>query len=110
MDSEKKYFERLGYLIRYFENDRRERFYPFYLVLKDERDNPRFREALAVVRYFLDNAFSDTSDSEQFYRILKEAAKRYDAEGSDYWEFADRTPLPMQDYLKVVYDLAGRFP
>ncbi|MCP4107951.1 MAG: hypothetical protein GY749_20800, partial [Desulfobacteraceae bacterium] len=59
MDTEKKYLKKLEYLIRYFENERKERFYPFYLVLKGERENPRFREALSIVKYFLDNALLD---------------------------------------------------
>ncbi|MCP4112059.1 MAG: hypothetical protein GY749_42120 [Desulfobacteraceae bacterium] len=104
-DTEKKYLEKLGYLVRYFESERRERFYPFYLVLKGDRENPRFREALSIVKYFLDNALLDNPESEQFCRVLKQASERYDADNADYWEFAVKTPLPMQDYLKVIYDI-----
>jgi hypothetical protein len=31
--------------------------------------------------------------------------EKYPAAEIDYWEFAEKTPIPMQDYLKVVYDL-----
>ncbi len=76
------------------------------MILKGDRENPRFGEALSIVKYFLDNTFLETSESERFYRILEQAAEKYDVRNTDYWEFADKTPLPMQDYLKVIYDLS----
>ncbi len=103
--SEKSYLDKLSYFVNSFANERRERFYPFYLILKGDRDNPRFVEALSIVKYFLDNSFLDTSESERFCRVLKQAVERYDVTNTDYWEFVAKTPLPMQDYLKVVYDL-----
>ena len=104
-DLEKKYLEKLSRLVRHFEKERKERFYPFYLIFKGDTENPRFEEALGIAKYFLENAFPVSSESDEFYRLLKQVGQRYDVENTDCWKYAQQTPLPMQDYLKVAYDL-----
>lgn len=104
-DSEKKYLEKLSRLVRYFEKERKERFYPFYLIFKGETEDPRFEEALGIAKYYLENAFPVSSESDKFYRFLKQVGERYGIQNADYWKYAKKTPLPMQDYLKVAYDL-----
>lgn len=86
-------------------SERLEHFANKGMILKGDRENPRFREALSIVKYFLDNTFPDTSESERFCRTLQHTMEKYDTQNTDYWEFASKTPLPMQDYLKVTYDL-----
>jgi len=49
--------------------------------------------------------FLNTEDDELFFRTLKKLIEKYQATDADYWYFAEKTPIPMQDYLKVIYDL-----
>ncbi|RLC18011.1 MAG: hypothetical protein DRI57_09000 [Deltaproteobacteria bacterium] len=104
-DLNQKYLDKLTFLIQYFGNERRERFYPFYLIFRGEKEHCRFKEALSIGKYFLDNAFLNTEDDELFFRTLKKLTEKYQAADADYWHFAENTPIPMQDYLKVIYDL-----
>ena len=77
----------------------------FWKRKSDETGHPRFREALSVARYFLDNTFLATDEDALFFRAVENLVKKYEATDSDYWDFAGKTPIPMQDYLKVIYDL-----
>ncbi len=99
------YLDRLTFLIRHFENERRERFYPFYLIFRGERKHRRFKEALSIGKYFLDHLVLNTEDDALFFETLKNQMEKYQTTDTDYWSFAEKTPIPMQDYLKVIYDL-----
>ncbi len=105
MDPEQNYLNKLSFLIQYFDNERRERFYPFYLIFKGEKEHRRFKEALAIGKYFLDNVFLNTADDQVFFVTLRKIMGKYQVKDIDYWSFAEKTPIPMQDYLKVIYDL-----
>ena len=76
---------------------------PFLILLQDDRNNPRFREALAIGRYFLDNAILAAPADREFYNVIADimAGER----PPDYFEYAGKTPYPLPDYLKVIYDL-----
>ncbi len=108
MDLKQIYLNKLSFLIRYFDNERRERFYPFYLIFNEEKEHRRFHEALSIGKYFLDHAFLNTEEDELFFETLKKILDQYQISDSDYWYFAEKTPIPMQDYLKAVYDLSDR--
>lgn len=105
MNPEEKYMKIFRTLMKNFRNERKERFFPFYLVFSGHKNHPRFDESLSIAKYFLENAFIDSAKSEQFYRFLENDLKNYNIEKIDYWKYSDKTPLPLQDYLKVVYDL-----
>jgi len=104
-DLKQIYLDRLAFLIHYFDNERRERFYPFYLIFSKAEGHCRFREALSIGKYFLDHALLNTEEDELFFETLKKILDHYKITDSDYWYFAEKTPIPMQDYLKAVYDL-----
>ncbi len=103
--SDEFYLNTLRTLIGRFDHERRERFYPFYLLFKGEQDHSRFQEALSIGKYFLDHAILHTQADEQFFKALRDILTQYQVTSQDYWAFADKTPLPMQDYLKVLYDV-----
>lgn len=105
MNSKKAYLQKLDALVCRFNHERRERFFPFHLIFQGNSNHRRFVEALSVGKYFLDNAMIQTPGADRFYKALKTVMEQHDLSGIDYWDFADKTPLPMQDYLKVVYDL-----
>lgn len=98
-----KYLTKLTRLTRYHDKNRRERFFPFLLMLQKDTENPRYTEALAVVHYFLDNAIPVTQEDVEFYNVLAEAMSW--EKQPDYFKFAHKTPCPLADYLKVIYDL-----
>jgi len=104
-DLDQEYLEKLASLVLRFENERKERFFPFYLIFSGKREDRRFNEALSIGKYFLDHAFLNTEKDERFFNALKNRLKKSPAADIDYWHFAQNTPIPMQDYLKVVYDL-----
>jgi hypothetical protein len=105
LDLDQEYLEKLAALVRRFENERKERFFPFYLIFSGKREDRRFNEALSIGKYFLDHAFLNSEKDERFFNALKNRLKKYPVAGADYWQFAEKTPIPLQDYLKVVYDL-----
>ncbi len=78
---------------------RGERFLPFYLVLAGEKEDPRFDECVNIVRYFLQNAVLRNEADEAFHHTVKAVTP----EGEP--DLSAASPLPLQDYLKVVYDL-----
>ncbi|MDL1971587.1 MAG: hypothetical protein LWW94_11625 [Candidatus Desulfofervidaceae bacterium] len=82
--------------------ERKERFFPFYLVLAEKKEHPRYQESLYIVNYFLGNALIHTKEDEEFYQVLKKA---YRKGKNRVKQKVIKTPLPLQDYLKVVYDL-----
>ena len=104
-ETNREYFDRLAVLIQRFDKERRERFFPFYIIFSGDKGNSRFKEALSIGKYFLDNAVLNTQKDADFYDMLKKQMEQYHAVDIDYWDFAKKTPIPMQDYLKVVYDL-----
>jgi len=85
-DPKQDYLDRLAFLIQHFGNERKERFYPFYLIFKGEREHCRFEEALNIGKYFLDNMFLNTEDAELFFRTLKKLIEKYQATDSGHWE------------------------
>jgi len=105
MDFKQIYLNKLNFLIRHFDDERRERFYPFYLIFSEKKRHRRFNEALSIGKYFLDHAFLNTENDELFFDTLRKIIDKYPITDTDYWYFAKKTPIPMQDYLKVVYDL-----
>jgi hypothetical protein len=105
MDFRQIYLDKLNFLIRHFEDERKERFYPFYLIFSEKKRHRRFKEALSIGKYFLDHAFLNTENDELFFDTLRKIIDKYPIADTDYWNFAKKTPIPMQDYLKVVYDL-----
>jgi hypothetical protein len=107
MELKQIYLNKLSFLIHYFDSERRERFYPFYLIFSKAEKHCRFREALSIGKYFLDHALLNTEEDELFFETLKKILDQYEITDSDYWYFAEKTPIPMQDYLKAVYDLRG---
>lgn len=60
-----------------------------------------FRFALAVATYALENALW-TEQDEELYEFLKYVVEKYGRE--DYWKYAEKSRLPLQDYLKANYD------
>lgn len=98
-----KYLTKLTRLTRYHDKNRQERFFPFLLVLQKDKGHTRYTEALAVVHYFLENAILVTQEDVEFYNVLSEAMNKETR--PDYFEFASKTPYPLADYLKVIYDL-----
>ncbi len=101
----RKFRKRLAFLVRRFDNERKERFFPFYLIFSGEKEHGRFDEALGIGKYFLDHAVLNSDQDALFYETLKELLEEYRTADIDYWKFAKKTPIPMQDYLKVTYDL-----
>lgn len=101
-----EYQNKIRQLIRQYDRRRQERFVPFLVCLQGETDNPRYRESLAIVRYFLENAILVTKEDEDFYTQLSRETKNIPL--PDYFEYAQRTPYPLADYLKVVYDLRSK--
>ncbi|MFP4445758.1 MAG: helix-turn-helix domain-containing protein [Desulfosudaceae bacterium] len=103
-----RYLARLTHLVKSHDENRRERFVPFLILLQADRQNPRFQESLAIARYFLDNAFPVTPEDISFYNLI---AKVLAPESPpDYFKYAARTPYPLADYLKVIYDLRPKRP
>jgi hypothetical protein len=107
MNLKQIYLDKLSFLIRHFDHERRERFYPFYLIFSEDKEHSRFKEALSIGKYFLDHAFLNTEDDELFFRTLKKIIENYQITDRDYRYFAEKTPIPMQDYLKVIYDFGA---
>lgn len=101
----RKYRDKLAFLVRRFDDERRERFFPFYLIFGGEKEHSRFDEALSIGKYFLDHAVLNSDEDAVFYETLKKLVEEYRTADIDYWKFAKKTPIPMQDYLKVTYDL-----
>jgi antitoxin component HigA of HigAB toxin-antitoxin module len=99
----RKYLTKLVRLVREHDENRRERFIPFLILLQNDKDHPRFREALAIASYFLDNALLVNREDEDFHRVLANAIK--EERPPDYLAYAGKMPYPLADYLKVVYDL-----
>ncbi len=104
-DVNQEYRNKLAALVRRFKNERKERFFPFYLIFSGKQEDRRFNEALSIGKYFIDHAFLNTEKDERFFNALKNRLEKYPAAEADYWHFAEKTPIPLQDYLKVVYDL-----
>ena len=80
-------------------------FIRFISYSREREKIPVSKEALSIGKYFLDNIFLNTEDDALFFRTLKKLIEKYQTMDTDYWHFAEKTPIPMQDYLKVVYDL-----
>ena len=104
-ESNLEFLDRLAVLIQRFDKERRERFFPFYIIFAGDKGHRRFKEALSIGKYFLDNAVLNTQKDADFYDKLKKQMEKFSTVDIDYWHFAKKTPIPMQDYLKVVYDL-----
>lgn len=81
---------------------RGERFLPFYLVLAKKTEEPRYGESVNIARYFLQNAVLRSKADETFYYTLKAVTP----EG--VLDLSSKSPLPLQDYLKVLYDLKDK--
>lgn len=108
----RRYLERLKDLVDTHTGKRRLRFLPFYAVLfKAERGIPpegcNYRESLAIVFYAFSNAVFWGRQDNEFLRVLKNATR--EEEEVDYFDYMGKTPLPMQDYLKVNYDMRKVF-
>ncbi|MDY6904327.1 MAG: helix-turn-helix transcriptional regulator [Thermodesulfobacteriota bacterium] len=97
------YLAELTRLVKTHDENRRERFLPFLILLRGEQKNPRFSEALAIGRYFLDNAILTTPADMDFYNVITGAMAGQSP--PDYYAYAGKTPYPLADYLKVIYDL-----
>lgn len=104
-ERDQEYRNKLAALVRRFTNERKERFFPFHLIFSGQQEDRRFNEALGIGKYFLDHALLNTENDERFFNALKNQLEKYSSAEVDYWQFAEKTPIPMQDYLKVVYDL-----
>lgn len=102
---DREYRNKLAALVNRFTEERKERFYPFYLIFSGQQEDRRFNESLSIGKYFLDHALLNTEKDERFFNALKNRLEKYPAAEIDYWRFAEKTPIPMQDYLKVIYDL-----
>lgn len=98
---------RLRYLTNSFKGERRERFYPFLVLLEERVGDPRFDEAVSVGRYFLNN-WTTLGVGEELARALEEVLRKYPNRGLAWSEAARRLPLPLADYLKAAYDLERR--
>ncbi len=90
MDFRQIYLDKLNFLIRYFEDERKERFYPFYLIFGEKKRDRRFKEALSIGKYFLDHAFLNTENDEFFFNTLKKIIDKYPITDEDYWYFAKK--------------------
>ena len=101
----KRLYERARDLVALHKHERKERFLPYYYLLAkemgEEVPEEDFRFALAVATYALENALW-TEQDEELYEFLKYVVEKYGRE--DYWEYAEKSKLPLQDYLKANYD------
>ncbi|MDZ7759868.1 MAG: hypothetical protein U5L00_06380 [Desulfovermiculus sp.] len=94
---------RLKREIQTHSTERHERFLPFLIFLENQSCHQRFFESSAIVQYFIKNAILSQQD-EWFYMVLK---KIMDCQNLkiDYRDYMGKTPLPLADYTKIVYDL-----
>jgi hypothetical protein len=100
------YVEALQELVRAHGPNRSERFIPFLLVLSKKMSDPRYETSLVIARYFVENALLSTEEDEIFWKCLRSELP----EDVPRWYPPPRVPLPLQDYLKVIYDLRQTFP
>ncbi|MDY6825130.1 MAG: helix-turn-helix transcriptional regulator [Thermodesulfobacteriota bacterium] len=107
-DIKTAYLARLTRLVQMHEENRRERFMPFLILLRGDKNNPRFSEAMAIGRYFLDNALPAAPEDKDFYNVVADAMAGESP--PDYFEYAGKTPYFLADYLKVIYDLRSVWP
>lgn len=84
---------------------RQERFLPFLIFLENQTSHQRFPESSAIVQYFLKNAVLAQQD-EWFYIMLKKIMDCQNLQ-IDYRDYMGKTPLPLADYTKIIYDLRG---
>ena len=101
--------ERCRVLLQEFKDQprRKERFFPFYLVLAGKSDHPRWREALAVAHYYVENSWPFGERAYVLRRALKQVleGKEPGKDFSSYWELAGKTPIPLTEYLDAWFDL-----
>lgn len=83
---------------------RQERFLPFVIFLENQTGHQRFAESAAIVQYFIKNAVLSQKD-EWIYMVLKKTMAYQNLKKIDYRDYMGKTPLPLADYLKVIYDL-----
>ncbi|SNZ15544.1 hypothetical protein SAMN06265353_1397 [Hydrogenobacter hydrogenophilus] len=88
------------------EHERKLRFEPFLWLMQKEKGievpEENFRFALAVATYVLENAFHFTEEDMEFYEFLRHVVEKHGRE--DYWQWIEKSPLPLPDYLKANYD------
>ncbi len=92
---------KLRNLVMRHDPNRRERFLPFLIVLLNKTQDPRYEQSLSIAKYFLENAMLSTPEDELFFRAINAAMTARTQETASIPD----TQSPMQDYLKVLYDL-----
>ncbi len=102
----KRLFIKAEKLIKEHEKERRKRFEPFlWLLIKEmgkDVDEEKFRFALAVATYVLENSYNLTEEDREFYEFLKYVIDKYGKE--NYWKWIEESPLPFHDYIKASFD------
>ena len=79
---------------------------PYYYLLAKEMGEhvpeDKFRFALAVATYVVENAFWWTEQDKELLDFLSYMVDKYGE--VDYWEYAEKSPLPLKDYVEANYD------
>jgi len=100
MLSREEVLSKLEEMLLRFEHEprRRERFWPFFLVIADKRTDPRFKEALAICNYYVENAWVFGPRAQALSSVLRKILKKFPEKEIPYWtEYAERTPLHLSE-------------